>query len=153
MDNKTSLIEVHVFRIINSKMEFLILQRAPTEIYPGLWQMVTGKIENGEKAYETAVREVEEETNLKIENIWVVPNINTFYSSDEDAIYNMPVFAVKVSNNSVVKLSSEHCNYKWVKSAKAGKLFAWEGQKKSMQVLIDYYRNKKNYLDLLEITF
>ena len=108
MNYKSSLIEVHVFRIKNSKMEFLILKRADGEIYSGIWQMVTGKIEHGEKAYETALREVEEETELKIEKLWVVPNVNTFYSSEEDAIYNVPVFATQVSSKSDVKLSSEH---------------------------------------------
>ncbi|MCH7973711.1 MAG: NUDIX pyrophosphatase [Bacteroidetes bacterium] len=153
MNYKSSLIEVHVFRIKNSKMEFLILKRADGEIYSGIWQMVTGKIEHGEKAYETALREVEEETELKIEKLWVVPNVNTFYSSEEDAIYNVPVFATQVSSKSDVKLSSEHSDYKWVEPDEAEESFAWEGQKKSVRVLIDYYFNKKDYLDILEITF
>lgn len=153
MDDKTSLIEVHVFRIINSKMEFLILERSENEEYAGIWQMVTGKIEPGEKAYETAVREIVEETKLKIEKLWVVPNVNTFYSSEENTIYNIPVFAAQVAYNLEVKLSSEHCKYKWVEQAVAEKSFAWEGQKKSLRILIDYYLNKKEYLDLLEITF
>ena len=153
MDDKTSLIEVHVFRIINSKMEFLILERSENEEYAGIWQMVTGKIEPGEKAYETAIREIVDETKLKIEKLWVVPNVNTFYSSEENTIYNMPVFAEQFAYNLEVKLSSEHCKYKWVEQAVAEKSFAWEGQKKSLRILIDYYLNKKEYLDLLEITF
>jgi len=153
MDDKTSLVEVHVFRIINSKMEFLILERAPNKFYHGIWQMVTGKIEKGEKAYETAIREVTEETKLKIEKLWVVPNVNTFYSSEENSIYNVPVFAVKVNNKSVVKVSSEHSQYKWVDFIEAEESFAWEGQKKSLKILTDYYLNKKEYLDRLEITF
>lgn len=153
MNYKSSLIEVHVFRIRNSKMEFLILKRADGEIYSGIWQMVTGKIEHGEKAYETALREVEEETELKIEKLWVVPNVNTFYSSEEDAIYNVPVFATQVSSKSDVKLSSEHSDYKWVEPDEAEESFAWEGQKKSLRVLTNYYLNKKNYLNILEITF
>ncbi len=153
MENKTCLIEVHVFRINNSKIEFLILERATSEIYPGIWQMVTGKIEKREKAYETAVREIMEETNLKIEKLWVVPNINCFYSAEEDTIYNVPVFAAKVNSNSMVKLSDEHSDYKWVDAGEAEKVFAWEGQKKSIRVLTDYYLNKKDYFDTLKITF
>ena len=39
-----------------------MLQRADNEeIYPGLWQIVSGGIEQGEKAYEAAAREVREE--------------------------------------------------------------------------------------------
>ncbi|HED08036.1 MAG TPA: NUDIX domain-containing protein [Ignavibacteria bacterium] len=153
MNYKSSLVEVHVFRIRNSNMEFLILKRAEGEIYPCIWQMVTGKIEREEKAYETVIREVEEETNLKIEKLWVIPNVNTFYSSEEDAIYNVPVFAAQVADNSDVKLSREHSDYKWVRPDQAEESFAWEGQKKSLRVLVDYYLNKKDYLDMLEITF
>jgi len=153
MNRGSNLIEVHVFRLVNSKMEFLILERSKNNIYHGLWQMVTGKIEDGEKAFETAVREIKEETDLNIEELWVVPKINTFYSENSDSIYHVPVFAVKVSSESKVKLSKEHCNYKWVNYEEAIDTFAWEEQKNALKILVDYYKNKKEYLDLLKITF
>jgi len=153
MDIKSSIVEVHVFRIKDSKMEFLILQRTRNQNYGGLWQMVTGKIENNEKAYQTALREVAEETKLSVKNLWVVPNVNSFYSQEDDVIYKIPVFAAEVNCEPDVKLSKEHCKYVWAEKKEAMALFAWEGQKKSLKIFTDYYFNKKEYLELLKITF
>ena len=36
---------------------------------PGLWQMVTGKMKDGETAYQTALREIKEETTLKPDKV------------------------------------------------------------------------------------
>ncbi len=153
MNFKSLYVEVHVFRIKNSKLEFLVLKRSKGQKYSGIWQMVTGKIKQGEKAYETVLREVKEETKLTVKNLWVVPNVNSFYNPKEDAIYHIPVFAAQVVNDINVKLSKEHCRYIWCKPEEAVKLFAWEGQKNSMRIFEDYYLNKKEYLKLLKITF
>jgi dihydroneopterin triphosphate diphosphatase len=89
-------VEVHVFRYNNQKIEYLLLRRGDKVIYPGLWQIVTGKIKEGEKAYETALREVQEETGLVPERLWVAPKVNQFYSAEKDAIYIVPVFAAEL---------------------------------------------------------
>ena len=153
MNKISDLVEVHVFRIIDTRMETLILKRSINAIYPGIWQMVTGRIEKGEMAFESAIREVKEETNLVIEKLWVVPKVNSFYSEKDDSIHQIPVFAVKAKSNSNVQLSSEHSNYKWVDYKEACNAFAWKDQKDALKMLVDYYINKKEYLDLLEITF
>jgi 8-oxo-dGTP pyrophosphatase MutT (NUDIX family) len=54
----SNMIEAHIFREAIRQMpdgiEFLLLKRSDKVIYPGLWQMVTGHLLNGEKAYQTA---------------------------------------------------------------------------------------------------
>ena len=61
----SNMIEAHIFRIRKDKIEFLLLKRSDKEIYPGLWQMVSGSINEGEMAYQTARREIIEETSLQ----------------------------------------------------------------------------------------
>ena len=41
----SNMIEAHIFRETKDGIEFLLLKRSEKEIYSGLWQMVTGKIE------------------------------------------------------------------------------------------------------------
>ena len=54
----SKMIEAHVFREAQNGIEFLLMKRSDNQFYPGLWQMVTGKIIHGEQAFETALREM-----------------------------------------------------------------------------------------------
>ncbi|MCL4549910.1 MAG: NUDIX pyrophosphatase [Bacteroidetes bacterium] len=147
----SKLIEAHVFRIKNNDLEFLLLKRAQNEKYPGLWQMVTGAVHQNEKAFKTALREIKEETNLTPIKFWVVPNINSFYLPEQDNVWLIPVFAALVSPRSQVKISEEHSDFKWVKKTEAKKLLAWPGQRKSVDIIYEYFTNQKSFLKFVEI--
>lgn len=135
------LIEVHIYRE-NCGIEYLLLKRSFNEIYPLLWQMVTGKIKHDEKAYTAALREVKEETNLDISDIWVVPNINSFYDWTEEYISLVPVFLVKADINQEVKISDEHSEFAWLRFEDAKNRFAWPGQRKSLEIIDDFLVNE-----------
>jgi dihydroneopterin triphosphate diphosphatase len=146
MQIKSSIIEAHIFRKSGNDLEFLLLKRAELEIYPGLWQMVTGSVKDeNEKAYETALREIKEETGLTPIKFWVVPNINSFYWAEQDAVYQIPVFAVLVESNSKVEISEEHCDFKWVSKDDAVNNLAWPGQRRSVEIIYQYFMNEKSY--------
>ncbi len=147
----TNLVEVHIFREAEDGLEFLLLKRSEDEIYPGLWQMVSGKIKQGEKAYETALREIKEETALVPKRFWVAPNVNSFYYAVEDYISLLPVFAALVDCDAKVQISSEHTEFKWVKADKVKKLLAWLGQRNSVDIIAEYFSNEINYLNFVEI--
>jgi len=147
----SNMIEVHIFKMSENKIEFLLLKRSEKEIYPGLWQMVSGKIKKSEKAYQTALREINEETNLKPIKFWVVPNINSFYLPQKDSVTFLPVFLAQVIKQSEVKLSNEHSDYRWLSAKEAKKLLAWSGQRRSVDIIIKYLTEKKSYLNFVEI--
>jgi len=147
----SNMIEAHIFRIKKNKIEFLLLKRSENEIYPGLWQMVSGSIHNSETAYQTALREIMEETKLRPTKMWIVPNINSFYSPEKNYISVLPVFAAQVKFNSKVILSDEHTKFVWVTKEKAKKMLAWVGQKKSVEIIADYFIKKKSFLKFVEI--
>lgn len=147
----SNLIEAHIFREQNGKLEFLLLKRSPDEYYPNIWQMITGKIKKDETAYNTALREIKEETNLIPEKFWVAPNVNSFYSAEKDYICLMPVFAAKVNYDSKVLISKEHSEYKWLSPEEAKKMLAWDGQRKSVDVIVDYFLNRNFFLNFIEI--
>jgi dATP pyrophosphohydrolase len=145
------MIEAHVFRETESGIEFLLIKRSEKETYSGLWQMVTGRIEENEKATEAAVREIKEETGYTPEQFWVVPNINRFYSRQNDSITFVPVFAARVDGKDLPKLCNEHCDYKWLSPGEAKKLLAWPGWKQSVDIIEEYYLNAKQFMELVEI--
>lgn len=151
MDIIKTFVEVHVFRETEQGIEFLLFQRAETEIYPGIWQMVTGHINDNEKAHETALREVIEETGCIPYKMWVVPNVNHFYSAEKDFISLIPVFAVQLKEPCEITLCEEHCQCKWVSPEEAKLLLAWPGQKRSVDIILEYYTKHIDLLNLTEI--
>jgi dATP pyrophosphohydrolase len=148
----TNLVEAHVFRRTKNGIEFLLLKRSPTEIYPGFWQMVSGKIMKDEIAYKTALREIKEETGLIPQKFWVAPNVNSFYYPEKDHISLLPVFAALVDYKSKVKISNEHTEFKWVKLSKAKKMLAWPGQRQSVEIIQEYFTKEISFLNFVEIT-
>ena len=147
----SNLIEAHIFRERNGKLEFLLLKRSPEQYYPNIWQMVTGKIKENEAAFNTALREIEEETGLVPEKFWVAPTVNSFYAPDKDYICLLPVFAAKVNSDSEIKISKEHTEHKWLSPEEAKKFLAWDGQRKSVDVIVDYFLNRNSFLNFIEI--
>lgn len=146
-----SFVEVHIFRETSGSIEFLLLQRSANEIYPGIWQMITGHINENEKAHETALREVIEETGLIPHRMWVVPNVNHFYSAERDSVSLIPVFAVKLKENYQVIMCEEHCQCKWVSPEEAKLLLTWPGQKRSVDIITEYFTKSIDLLNMTEI--
>ncbi len=147
----SELIEAHIFRHTGKGIEFLLLKRADNVIYPSLWQMVSGKIEKNELAFKAALREIKEETGIIPEKFWVAPNINSFYDQEKDCISFLPVFAARVSQNSKVNISNEHSEFRWVSPEAAKELLAWSGQRKSVEVITEYFAKHSNLNKFIQI--
>ncbi len=151
MEIKSTLIEAHIFRRNGKDVEYLLMKRSEDERYPNIWQMVTGSIEIGEKAYETAHREIIEETSLKPRQMWIVPNVNSFYAANDDSVNMVPVFVAEVDYTTDVVLSAEHSEYLWCGKEKAQELFAWDGQRKSVELISEWISKTKSQLKFIKI--
>ena len=147
----SNLVEAHIFRETENGIEFLLLKRAADQIYPRVWQMVSGKINDNEKAFETSVREIKEETGLTPEKMWVAPKVNSFYSAVSDTICLIPVFAAQVAKDSNVIISAEHSECTWVNPREAKELLAWDGQRRAIDLIEEYYLNEKSLLKFIKI--
>lgn len=145
------IIEAHIFRLIEGRIEFLLLKRAANEVYPLLWQPVTGRMNEGETAYEAALREIAEETNLTPGEFWVVPNVNSFYNPNKDTVSLIPVFAGRVAADSEITISEEHDDYGWFEFEEAIRLLAWPGQRKSAEIINRYFHHEKYYFELIKL--
>jgi len=129
-----SLVEAYVFRRAEDGLRFLLLKRIVTSHYGGLWQGVAGHIQTGEKAWETALRELQEETGLSPQSIFVADHLNRFYDPHTDCVNLVPVFGIEVES-SQVNLSDEHSEFRWVTFAQALELLTWNDQRHALRTV------------------
>jgi len=136
----TRVVDCYVFNLLDNDPSFLILKRNHNKIYEHLWQGVAGKIEKGETAWQTAVRELKEETGLDPYRMFVADHISKFYEVKGDRINLVPVFGIEVNSKDVI-LSEEHIEYKWVNFNEARDILAWNGQKEGLEVVYNMISN------------
>ncbi len=146
------IVEVTVFRRTSGKPLFLILKRAENDrLYPGIWQIVTGMIEAGERATHAALREVREETGLNPQRFWRLPIVNSFYDPAGDTLHLCSNFAVLVEENAEPLLSKEHQTSEWCSLDRALALLPWTGQRNAVQTVFERFFNETEEARLLEI--
>ena len=132
--------DCYVYRQTDDGLKFLLMKRNLNKIYEHLWQGVAGKIEDGETATETAIRELKEETGLSPKNMFVADHVSRFYEVHGDRINLVPVFGIEVDSDKVI-LSEEHIDFKWVDISHALNMLVWNGQKEGIQTVYDMVIN------------
>jgi dATP pyrophosphohydrolase len=126
--SRPKVVDVYPYLKEKDEINFLLLKRSSDKIYGGQWRMIGGKVENDEKAYETALRELKEETQLSPEIFWTVPSINHFYNPESDQILFIPAFAAEIFADSEIILDEEHISFKWVPYSEICEYGLWPEQ-------------------------
>ncbi len=124
-----------MFRVEKGKLLYLLLYG------PTYWGFVKGLVEEGESEEETALREAEEETGIKIN---LLPKfkerINYTYKFDGELIKKEVVFFAAEAPTSDVKLSQEHEDFKWLEFDDAFKLTKYSNQKEILKRANDFLK-------------
>lgn len=148
----SNTIQLHVAKKEGDKYKFLVLQRADDVYpYPGLWQVITGTMSDGETAKETALRELDEETKLKAKNFWTLPYLTTFFDAETEQINASPVFATLVETGKEVIISSEHKDYRWCDYEECIRILELPSHKEGTRIFYEFIlMSKKIFMkDLL----
>lgn len=148
----TTHVDSYVFHLKGDEPEYLLLKRRKEKFYGHLWQGVAGRIETGESAVETVLRELQEETQLEPVRVFVVDHVSSFYQNYKDRINLIPVFGIEVNIGEVI-LSDEHTEYRWVNFDEALDLLSWHQQRKALSVLHEMIMNKDERMKWSEVDF
>ena len=107
-----------VFRWTARGPAFLLLYRDR-----GVWDFPRGRMESGERSWETAFREVEEETGLKSADLKILNNFKVYEKfpyrrkvengKGSESVFKIVIFYLAQTKQSQVVLSEEHAGYGW----------------------------------------
>ncbi len=96
----------------------LIVKRNENDdLYPGAWEFPGGHLENGETLKEGLKRELEEEIGFTDDfNPIITHYFDEVKTKGDKLVHDIEIdFYINVDSSKViVKLSNEHCDYKWV---------------------------------------
>lgn len=94
--------------------QLLMLLRCTSETDPSLWGIPAGKVEKGESDIQAVIREVREETGIKLESssLTYLGELPIEYPS---VVVCFPVFKTKLEELPDISLSpTEHVDYAWL---------------------------------------
>lgn len=120
--------------IYNDNNEVLIVKHNA-----GHWDFPKGHMEEGEDEYQTALREVKEETNLDIELI-KEHRYEIHYSPKENVDKTVVFFLARNKSNDVEKQDSEIANIGWFEYKEANNILTYDIAKELLN---------KSYNDLI----
>ena len=113
-----------VFRRTDEGLKFLILYHGGD-----YWNFPKGKLEGDERSWQTAFREVREETGLKKCELTRAGNFKTFekfhFRRGREKVYKIVIlYLAETTQKKIVISSNEHSGYGWFRLADAKKIMA-----------------------------
>jgi type II secretory ATPase GspE/PulE/Tfp pilus assembly ATPase PilB-like protein/8-oxo-dGTP pyrophosphatase MutT (NUDIX family) len=117
-------VDVYVIRPRADGWRVLMLRRAQGTRCPGSWEAVHGRIEDGERPEHAAVREVAEESGLKVARLYNIA-VQPFYMPSAGIVTAAVVFAAFVDEPGDVTIGSEHDAFEWLSPDETDARFSW----------------------------
>ena len=139
-----------VFRKENNKVLYLLLYRKAHKNYMELWDFPRGLINKNETPEETAKREIMEETSIK--DLRFVKGFNEsikwFYKRDGNLISKKATYFLAETQNSDIKISNEHNDFKWCSFDEASSLIKLKNTKEVLIKADEFLTGRLNkYFD------
>jgi 8-oxo-dGTP pyrophosphatase MutT (NUDIX family) len=141
MTTRPDIVECWIFRVRDGRPEVLLIRRSTGRIFPGLWQCVTGRLDPDELIPLAALREVEEETGIRladIEAFFDLDQVSSFYAQEPDALATSVIFAVRVRAEVEPRLSIEHDAHRWAAPDDALRLAVWPAYDESIRRITNH---------------
>lgn len=125
----TDIVDVYVFRRLNARVQFLLLQRRNDVPMARTWQAFHHEIADGMSAPDAARTALEHLAGLAIERFYSADFINQFYDEARDAVVLAPVLAVTVIDQSSVTLADDFQDAGWFDRDEATARLPFSGQR------------------------
>lgn len=125
----SDIVDVYVFRRLNARVQFLLLQRRASVPLGNTWQSFHTQIQGDESTIAAARRAVHELAGLNVSEVYSADYINEFYDDIRDVVVLAPVLAVNVSPQAPVTLGHELRDCAWWDTKQAVARLPFAGQR------------------------
>lgn len=136
-----------IFYESNNKIYFLLLK------YPTYWGFAKGWLEENETEEEAAIREIEEETGLKVDLVSGFRHEQKwFFKHEGELIHKEAVFflaEVSKERAESVKISKEHDDFKWLDYDEAMKIMKIKANKEMLASALKFIQEYKKQRRLI----
>ncbi|HEU0276215.1 MAG TPA: NUDIX domain-containing protein [Rhodanobacteraceae bacterium] len=123
-----NMVSVLALRGEGEAARVLIVRRAGHYL-DGVWSYTAGHIEAGEPAWQTARRELAEETALVPLALYATSFCETFYDASAGCIQVVPAFVARIAIDAQVRLNHEASAWRWVSFAEAAQVLPFGSQR------------------------
>lgn len=128
-DMVSDIVDVYVFRRLNARVQFLLLQRKSSVPLGNTWQSFHTQIKGHESTIGAARRAVRELAGLNISEVYSADYINEFFDDTRDVVVLAPVLAANVNPQAPVTLGSELKECAWWDTNQAVGRLPFAGQR------------------------
>lgn len=125
------MVDVVVFRQVQKGWQVLALRRRAGTRCAGSWEMVHGKVDEGETLDAAAARELREETGLVPTQLLSI-TMHPFYLVPRQTVQLAAVFAAVVPPESSVTRGDEHDRHAWLTVSQARRRFTWPHERRHL---------------------
>lgn len=125
----SDIVDVYVFRRLNARVQFLLLQRKSSVPLGNTWQSFHTQIQVTESTIAAARRAVHELAGLNVSEVYSADYINEFYDDTRDVVVLAPVLAVNVNPQAPVTLGGELKECAWWDANQAVARLPFAGQR------------------------
>lgn len=125
----SDIVDVYVFRRLNARVQFLLLQRKRDVALGQTWQSFHTRLQGNETTIEAAYRAVEELAGLRVSAVYSADYVNQFFDDARDVLVLAPVLAVNVNPQSPVRLDSDLRDCAWLDRDEATIRLPFSGQR------------------------
>lgn len=128
-DIVSDIVDVYVFRRLNARVQFLLLQRRANVPLGNTWQSFHTQIKGHESTIDAGRRAVRELAGLNVSEVYSADYINEFFDDTRDVVVLAPVLAVNVSPQAPVTLGPELKECGWWDTSQAIARLPFAGQR------------------------
>ena len=114
----------------------------------GAWCQVAGKVEDGETAWQAALRELREETGLVPDRLFSGDTMEQFYEPHRDRIVLGPVFVAWIAPEATAVLDAEHDAAEWLNIPDARARVSFAGQRRVLREIEETFVTHAPHPDL-----